>query len=314
MPNVNEKLTFGIELEGVTATPQAAQLSLNRHFTKRFDHSIKNDDGTHLPPTLEAGGGFEFITPPQAVEVRMNNVGDHLAIVWGDTLNVVRDLCGCVDHVNRSCGVHIHIGRPSKEGLFASKWEPERVRTMLTIGMMLENRVFDVMPDSRRGNHHCNTIRSRYSDNDLGQFYPVGNVTARKYSNIKRYCWMNLIETRRVGNDTRPGRGSSEALGTIEIRALGNTKSFDYIMTWLQLWIRVAAYVAYLPSSLAIMRCCMTPTFDDDFLLLSKLKSHVNESIAPTAEPPTVHSRRSERRTAQDPWEVDPINEAQNIQ
>ena len=323
MPNVAEKLTFGIELEGVTATPESSIIQLSRNFTKRFDHSIKADDGSPLPASIEAGGGFEFITPVQAVDVRMNNVGERLALLWGDSLNAVQDLCRCVARVNRSCGVHIHIGKPSREGLTVSKWEPEKVRTMLAIGMMLESKIFDCMPESRRNNHHCNTIRSRYSDQDLGQFYPVGNVVARKYDNIKRYCWMNLIETRRTGHESRPGRGASMALGTIEIRALGNTASADYILPWVTLWLKIAAYVAYLPSSLATLRCCMTNAFEEDFALLNKMKSIVVEVPTPIAEPLRVTGVRTGRlasdaasaqRARRDAWTVDPVQEAHDVQ
>jgi len=287
MPNVDEKLTFGIELEGVRASSESQVLAQMWNFTKRYDHSITDDHGQPLPRTLEEGGGFEYITPVLSVDVRMTNAGERLAINWGTSLNAIRDLCLCVAHVNKSCGVHIHLGRPASDSVTHSKWEPERVRTMLTVGMLLEPKIFDVVPESRRGNHHSNFIRSRYSSDDICQFYPTGNVVARKFDNPKRYCWMNLIETRRVGNDTRPGRGSSTALGTIEIRALGNTASYDYISAWTVLWMKIAAFVAYLPSSLAMMRCVFSEELASDFATLAKLKSTVDESVVLPAEPPS---------------------------
>jgi hypothetical protein len=288
MPNVSEKLTFGIELEGLTATPGAEAIAQRHGFIKRYDHSIMADDGSGLPRTLESGGGFEFITPVIVVNVRMSNVGENLIVDSGGASAMVEDLCGCIAHFNKSCGVHVHLGRPTRDNVVVSKWEPERVRTMLTIGMLLEEKIFSVMPDSRRGNHHSASIRTRYSDDDLGQFYPTGNVVTRKFDNIKRYCWMNLIETKRVGTDERPGRGSSHALGTIEVRSLGNTVKFEYIWAWTNLLLKIAAYVAYLPSSLAILRCGMINSFEDDFSLLGKYKAEIVETLIPTLEPSRI--------------------------
>ena len=294
MPNVNEKITFGLELEGLVATPASA--TYISKFTKRFDHSIVRDDGSPLPRTLEEGGGFEFITRPLVADVSMSNTGENLTVTYPDGGDTdVMQLCDCVAHVNRSCGVHVHLGRPSRDNFLMSKWEPERVRTMLAIGLMIEDKVFDVVPNSRRNTRHCAVIRSRYSDSDLTAFYPTGNVVARKYDNPKRYCWLNLIETRRVGTETRPGRGASVSAGTIEIRALGHTRDAAYIWAWTKLWIKVAAYVAYLPSSLAVMRTMVD--LEADFRALAKFKWTHQESTAVTAvtavsEPPRARSRR----------------------
>jgi len=83
-------------------------------------------------------------------------------------------------------------------------------------------------------------------------YYPIGKVVANKRENTKRYCWLNLIETQRVGTKRTPGLGEGPATKTVEIRLLGNTRRFNYIWAWTRFWVRVAAYIAYVPTSLAV--------------------------------------------------------------
>jgi len=154
-------------------------------------------------------------------------------------------------------------------------------------------------------------------------------VVARKFDNIKRYCWMNLIETKRVGTDERPGRGSSHALGTIEVRSLGNTAKFEYVWAWTNLLLKLAAYVAYLPSSLAILRCGMINSFEEDFSLLGKYKAEVVETpmpmlepsrvVSPSFRPPdqrltgTPHPRRGDRTFIRRPRPATPIEASEML-
>lgn len=299
MPNIRNKLTIGIELEGVVQTPEAPTIATARGFQRHFDSSVVNDDGQESP----AGRGFEYVTQILPVDVSMSNVGENLVFTNPGDLHrsTIDALCQCIGHVNSSCGVHVHLGRPaSQSDVNVSKWEPERVRTFLAIGLLLESRIFDAVPNSRSDSRACARIGARYSRNDLVQFYPTGAVRARKYDNEKRYCWLNLIETRRVGTDSTPGRGSSQALGTIEVRALGSTKNVDYIMAWVELWLNIAAYVAYLPSSLAIMQCVHADNRIPRLLAkLNKFAVDTKEVVVSRAQtawspcPPIVQSSQS---------------------
>jgi hypothetical protein len=190
-----------------------------------------------------------------------------MSIDYGGAESLVKDLCSCAVEINKSCGIHVHLGRPDLGGGNPNKsfWEPERVRTFLIIGHLLEEKLFGLCPASRRDNQYCKKIAESYQDGrDFKQFYPVGQVQARKYENPKRYCWLNLIETRRVGTDA-PGRAAGPGLGTIEVRMLGNVRRFEYIWAWVQLWVKIGAYVAYLPSSLAISHCCFSGSLAGDF-------------------------------------------------
>jgi hypothetical protein len=155
-----------------------------------------------------------------------------------------------------------------------SEWKPSHVRTMLAICLGLEARIFGCVPKSRRDLHHCTPIRQVYSEEDLLSYYVVNGLDARKYKNKQRYCWVNFVETRRPANPTeeRIGYASSQRYGTIEIRALGETANPHYFAAWTELWIKIAAAVAYLPAESAILRCCYSSWLEPNFMRLFQLK------------------------------------------
>ena len=263
MPSINKSLTFGLELEIVKLTDEARSLIAAHSFTQRYDRTIRGHNGETLPETVEAGGGTEVITSPFTVGVAMAQEGDNLVIDYRGAETVVRALAQCAREVNASCGLHVHVGRPSESdpigvfGVKPSRWDPEKQRTWLAVCALLEDKFFDVCPVSRKDNQYCKPIKEAFNVAELAAYYPVGQtreVVARKYGNPKRYCWLNLIETVRNGTDSHIGRGSGPSTGTVEIRMLGNVRRFNYIWSWVQLWVKIGAYIAYLPSALAINR------------------------------------------------------------
>lgn len=253
---LNGKITFGVELECVKLTSQASQLIQQHGFQRHFDGSIRGPRGEALPSTIEAGGGSEVVTPVYAVDLQMDAEGKHLQLDYGTSKAAIKAMCDCASEINTSCGIHVHLGNPGRDG--KSIWKPEAVRTMLAICTLKEEQFFKLVPPSRHNNRHCARIKERFNENDLQSFYPIGTPMPRKSDNPKRYCWLNLIETRRKGTDSRPNRQASEATGTIEIRLLGNTRRFDYIWSWVQLWVKIAAYVSHLSPSMALMHCAIT--------------------------------------------------------
>lgn len=270
MPSITKKLTFGLELEIVKLSPTARELIARHRFGSHYDRTIRGRNGEALPGSVEDGGGTELVTQPVSVDVTCAADGSGMSIDYGQSAAVVRDLCACAAEVNVSCGLHVHLGRPDTAG--KSRWEPERVRTMLLIGMALEKKLFDLCPASRLNNQYCKAISASYAMTDLRQFYPMGEVRPRKYDNPKRYCWMNIIETRRNGDDAE-GRAAGPGLGTIEIRMLGNARRFDYVWAWVRLWLQIGAYVAYVPSSLAVGHCVYSGSLDAAFRDLAEAKN-----------------------------------------
>lgn len=287
---VDKTITLGAELELVKLAPESARLMAEHQFVQHYDRTIRGRNGEELPRSIEAGGGCELVTGVLTVPVRMSDTGDGYTADFGVAHPVLRDLCACAAEVNESCGFHLHLGRPSEAG---SVWKPNHVRTMLFIARFLEETLYDLCPSSRRGNQYCKSIAQDYAICDFASFYPVGVVRPRKYDNPKRYCWLNLIETRRQGTE-RSG-ASGPALGTIEIRMMGNVRRHRYVQAWAELWVKVAAYVAYLEPSLAISRCCYGGSLEAE---LSKVREVKNDkSVVVPSAPPAPRSKRK-RSTA----------------
>ena len=293
MPRVNANITVGVEVECVRTFPAITQIAQHFNFERHLDHSIRGDAGETLPRT-GAGAGTEIVTRPILVPIVMNGDGNALTANCASLDAQIRAITQCMAHVNSSCGIHIHLGRPSRGNPNQSDWGPDRVRTMLVVGHILEERLMGVVHSSRRNNHHCERIGTRYSKADMGQFYPVGRVDPIKYNNTKRYCWLNLIETVRTGNRTEPGHGGSPSPGTVEIRLLGETMDYEYIRAWTSYWVKVAALVAYAPSSLAVAHCCLSSTLEADFLALKfayEADAKVRSSPPITSPPQRPSSR-----------------------
>ena len=275
MGKVSSTISFGLELECVKLSRSALETIAAHKFERHLDHSIKGDNGEQLSRTWP-GAGHEIVTPPQIVPVSMNGDGSRLAMEDKGVIETVSALASCSSHVNSSCGIHVHLGHPKqfvKDGVTKtiSYWSPDEVRTMLIIGQVLEPRLWKLVHKSRHNNDTCESISKRYSKNDMGQFYPVGKVDPVKYSNQKRYCWLNLIETARKGNRSDSGFGGSPSTGTIEIRMLGETDNSAYIYYWLQLWLKIASLVAYAPNTLAISNCCFSDVLESDFHKLATI-------------------------------------------
>lgn len=276
---IDEKLTIGLELEGLRSSPRAAELIAQHNFTRHQDASVRDSNDRR---------GFELVTGILEVSIVSDDEGKNLSIDFGNTYTVLEALCESISEVNTTCGFHVHFGRPDKSRANKSKWKPEQVRTWLTIGALLEEKLYDLVPASRKNNPHCYPIAQRYSSSDLQSFYPTGAVAPRKDDNPKRYCWLNIIETRRVGNNPRPGYMASEATGTVEIRLLGNTRRADYAWAWVQMWTRIAAYIAYLPTTFAMMHCVVTGSISSDWERVKSKKSGSEDNANSIRNAPTT--------------------------
>lgn len=288
-------ITVGLELEMLSQHTIAQTIAERHNFGRRYDHSIADKNGVILPrngPTA----GVELVTPIMQVDTSIApdckpGDFDFLAVK-----PVVSDLTMCAKEYNSSCGLHVHLGRPNGEttdwnprrikgapGGPASEWKPSHVRTMLLIGLAIEDRIFAVVPESRKVRQHCATIGSIYSSDEIQSYYPLTGLVPRKFDNKQRYCWLNLIETARPADpaEERIGYASSKPFGTFEIRALGETVDPDYIFTWVKLWVKIAAAVAYLPSESAALRCLYSNWLKADFDQLAKFKQQHEETVAP---------------------------------
>lgn len=289
-------ITAGCELECVSLAPGAYRLAESEGFGRRYDRSIRGMSGEMLP---EHGPGapVELVTPIMEVRTDLSVDGKTRDFDDFSFMGKVHALSQCAGQINSTCGFHIHLGRPNGEttdwnprrlpgqvGGPASEWKPGHVRTMLLIGLALEDKLFSVVPNSRQHSKHCQRIRAVYTTSDLEAYYPVGTPVPRKQLNDKRYCWLNLIETRRQADpsERRVGYARSKAFGTVEVRMLGETKDAAYLTAWSKLWVKIAAAVAYLPSETAAIHCLYSNFLQPDFDNLSRLKDRHERQVAPT--------------------------------
>lgn len=290
---MKSKLTVGFELEIYRPAPTAKSTIQEHGFGTRADTSIKGPLGENLPNT---GLGLEVVTPIYDVPVEVSATDDSHQINSTSAIRGLEALCACARHVNSTCGFHVHLGRPNGEfttwnprrlpnvnGGAMSEWKPSQIRTWATVGLLLENKVFELVPESRKHVKHCRRIRQAYSSTDLYSYYVVNNLVARKHDNQQRYCWLNLVETRRPKSpvEERVGYASSANFGTVEIRALGETGSPQYLSAWVNLWLKVAAAIAYLPAECAILRCASSSWLQPEIDALAAHKLEHEQRVAP---------------------------------
>lgn len=274
MARIDRIITVGFEQEAATLSRNAVAIARRRNFVLTRDRTVTLADGSPIQ-----GYGHEVIAPFTKVRVSCGQDGANFAADFTEVEALIADVMGCCGEVNVSCGFHVHLGRPRDEDAdLRSKWDPEKTRTWLALGMALEERAFAACPASRRQSRHCCSLRDPekgFQDADLQSYYPVDEGKPWKYDNKKRYCWLNLTETRRktadvpmdVFRNTREG-----TVSTVEVRTLGNTKRVAYALAWTKLWVKVAAYVAYLPASLSLLRCGYSTALDEDFAQLRALR------------------------------------------
>jgi hypothetical protein len=251
------KITVGLEFEAAELVSNIDAVCAQHGYHKHMDGTIASVDGA----VLRNPG--EVITPPfeAILGVTSSEIGAPRvpSVTFSDVEAIkakIRTLSLCATKVNKTCGLHVHVGCPQGRGN-KSHWTDEQIRTWLLVGLALEDRLYDVVPASRGNNRFCKKIKEIYSEEELASWNPLGEISPRKWENTKRYCWLNLIETRRNGSGPRYNSsgtplGSGEATGTVEIRLLGNVKRSEYIFVWTKFWAKIAGMIAYLPSSLAI--------------------------------------------------------------
>lgn len=136
------------------------------------------------------------------------------------SLTALRALCASPGlKVDRSCGFHVHVGlgiRTRKLQVWAANF--------VTLARLLERDVFQVVPPSRRDNRFCCTWQT-FTGPIMSTQY-----SGSKHSNATRYCWVNPVEIFRPGG-----------IRTIEIRLMGDTQNYLYMLAWTSFCRRMAA-------------------------------------------------------------------------
>lgn len=113
--------------------------------------------------------------------------------------------------VNRSCGFHVHIGL-AKRSRKIHAWAGWFVQ----LARDLESYAFAAVPESRRANNYCRSWKESRGSIIAQQY------SASKGSNQLRYNWVNPVEIFRPGG-----------IRTIEVRLMGDTKRYTYLLAWI---------------------------------------------------------------------------------
>lgn len=112
--------------------------------------------------------------------------------------------------VNSSCGFHVHVGLGKRSRLL-HEW----AQWFVQLAREVEVEAFAAVPLSRRESTYCRSWKREIS--------PIGNLSynANKMGNRDRYNWVNPVEIFRPGG-----------IRTVEIRLMGNTKRYTYLLSW----------------------------------------------------------------------------------
>lgn len=143
------------------------------------------------------GDGAEFVVLPAITKSPRYVLGLLKELVHAPRLNT-----------DKSCGYHVHV---SASNVSTNKMRQWAIATE-HLAMQIEDKAFNAVPDSRKDNSYCRRI------------VPIRSGTSfqgRKYGNDRRYHWLNTVEMFRPGG-----------IGTIEVRLLGNTHRWKYLLAW----------------------------------------------------------------------------------
>lgn len=130
--------------------------------------------------------------------------------------------------VDTSCGFHVHLGLqnyPKSYTGLPSLW----ASWCVVLAKEIEDYCFRAVPASRDDNATC----KRWKGVSVASGIIKQRYNRSKYDNPHRYYWLNVTEMFR-----------EQGIRTVEIRLLGNTARFDYIVAWIGLCLHIghAAY------------------------------------------------------------------------
>jgi hypothetical protein len=124
-------------------------------------------------------------------------------------LGLLKDLVHAPEmNTDKSCGFHIHLSPRGKSLETMRKW----ALACETLALAVEFEAFAAVPDARQSNSYCRRITPL----EIGTRFQ-----SSKYGNDRRYHWLNTVEMFRPGG-----------IRTVEVRLLGNTHRWKYLLSW----------------------------------------------------------------------------------
>lgn len=144
------------------------------------------------------GDGTEFVVMPAVTKSPRFVLGLLKDLVHAPRLNT-----------NESCGFHVHVSASNLSSI--ARLRQWAIATE-HLALQVEDLAFKAVPSSRMGNSYCRRITPL----SHGTSFP-----SHKYNNHRRYHWLNIVEMFRPGG-----------IRTIEVRLLGNTHRWKYVLAW----------------------------------------------------------------------------------
>ena len=205
--------TYGVEIESCT----------------RRSMEDGNTDYLNLK-TMEDGSieGLEYVTGVLEGDVGVQQLKDICRVLREEDVRV-----------DRSCGVHIHIGNTIFNRRFSIM--------LLKLCKQIEKDVYSIMPESRKTNTYCKLLPDNISAMNFHNYRKtLGNFTqgtpiSKDYNkkknhpgghyNSQRYYWVNLTNcSARTGPET------------VEFRPHGATIDFNKIYNWLLICMSIVKF------------------------------------------------------------------------
>jgi hypothetical protein len=152
----------------------------------------------HISDGSVDGDGAEFVVLPAVTKSPRYVLGLLKDLVHSPRLNT-----------NKSCGFHVHVSASNLSSI--ARMRQWAIATE-HLALQVEDLAFKAVPDARHGNSYCRRI------------VPISHGTSfqsTKYNNQRRYHWLNIVEMFRPGG-----------IRTIEVRLLGNTHRWKYVLAW----------------------------------------------------------------------------------
>lgn len=152
----------------------------------------------HLSDGSVDGDGAEFVVMPAITKSPRYVLGLLKDLVHAPRLNT-----------NDSCGFHVHVSASNLSSI--ARMRQWAIATE-HLALQVEDLAFKAVPSSRSGNSYCRRIVPLTHGTSF---------TSHKYNNGSRYHWLNIVEMFRPGG-----------IRTIEVRLLGNTHRWKYVLAW----------------------------------------------------------------------------------
>ncbi len=252
--------TFGIEIEFIAHNDRSTTLreinnylnSVNATFDM-YSASYSDTDSSIWRLKTDAslsGNGLEIVSP-----VLQGDRG------YRDLKIVLDSLKHIGANVNRSCGLHVHVG--------VSDWGIKQFRNLYKRYTKFERAIDQVMPNSRRkdNNQYCNSTAFRFGSTLHLAYKTIDSCrTARQLASTvgTRYTKLNI--------------NSFWKHGTIEFRHHSGTTEVDKVTNWLKVCLSMVQ-AADVKRSIKVKRFDVMDEYIDKFGLMLNGLSKVQDTL-----------------------------------